>query len=432
MNILLTGATGFLGRHIAARLQADGHRLRCAVRAPPSAARADGIDYAAIDFTRATDAADWLPLLAGIDVVINAVGILREHGRQRFDLLHRQAPCALFAACSSAGVLRVIQISALGADAGARSAYHLSKRAADDFLLGLPLGAVVVQPSLVFGIEGASTRLFGMLASLPLIPLPGEGRQQVQPVHVEDVAEAVARLVVAGTDLPRRLALVGPRPLAWRDYLATLRAGLGIRQPARFLAVPPGLVRRAAALAALRRDAPVDAETLAMLERGNVADAAPLTLLLGRPPRPPEAFVPVPLAPLLRSRARLQWLLPVLRTSIALVWILTGIVSLGLYPVEASFALLARAGVPAALRPAALHGAAVLDLLLGVLCFVRRGRRAVWWAQAALILGYTAILSVRLPEFWLHPYGPLTKNLPMLAAIWLLHQLEDETWNTRS
>jgi hypothetical protein len=100
---------------------------------------------------------------------------------------------------------------------------------------------------------------------------------------------------------------------------------------------------------------------------------------------------------------------------------------MGLYPVADSLALLERAGVPQALRSALLHGAAALDLLLGVLTLwpLRpTQRRWLWKAQAALVVGYSAIIAIRLPEFWLHPFGPLLKNLPILAVLWLLHTLE--------
>ena len=126
----------------------------------------------------------------------------------------------------------------------------------------------------------------------------------------------------------------------------------------------------------------------------------------------------------MRVRAQLDWLLPVLRVSIAAVWIVTGILSFGVYPAADSFMLLERAGVPAALRPLALYGAAALDLALGIASLLLRRRRWLWLAQIALILGYTAIITIRLPEFWLHPYGPVLKNLPMLAALWLLLELE--------
>src|SRR5690606_7133405 len=125
-------------------------------------------------------------------------------------------------------------------------------------------------------------------------------------------------------------------------------------------------------------------------------------------------------------QAQLNWLMPLLRISIALVWIVTGIVSLGLFPVEHSYALLARVGIDAGLAPVMLYGAALMNLAIGVAILVVPRRRWLWLLQLALILGYTAIITWKLPEFWLHPYGPLLKNLPLLAAIVMLMELEQD------
>jgi hypothetical protein len=99
-------------------------------------------------------------------------------------------------------------------------------------------------------------------------------------------------------------------------------------------------------------------------------------------------------------------------------------VSAGLYPAQDSLALLARTGITGAAAYVALYGAALLDLAFGVAVLVMRRRRWLWLAQAAVIVGYTVIISVAMPEQWLHPYGPVVKNVPILAAILLLHQLE--------
>ena len=165
-----------------------------------------------------------------------------------------------------------------------------------------------------------------------------------------------------------------------------------------------------------------------MLQRGNTASVADTARVLGHAPRPVDQFIAPGEAAALRLRSRLAWLLPMLRLAVAIVWIVTGIVSMGLYPPASSYELLARAGVPPMLQPLALYGAALLDLAFGVLTLLplaAHWRRRLWSAQAGLILGYTAIISLRLPEFWLHPYGPLLKNLPMLAVLWLLWILDE-------
>jgi hypothetical protein len=192
------------------------------------------------------------------------------------------------------------------------------------------------------------------------------------------------------------------------------------------VAVPSTLVSLAAAIGSRLPQLPFDRETWGMLQRGNVAPADDTRALLGREPREVEEFIPRGLGVDLRRGAALAWLLPLLRISVALVWLWTAVVSLGLYPVEASFELLARTGLTGPAASLALYGAALLDLAFGVASLAMRRRRRLWLAQIVLVLGYTAIISVRLPEFWLHPYGPVLKNLPLLAVLLLLWTLDDD------
>lgn len=423
MHILVTGANGFIGRRLVDSLRAAGHTVVEGMRRTSNApATVDA------DFTRDLDPATWLPKLTGLDAVINVVGILREHGAQTFELVHAQAPRALFTACAAAGVRRVVQVSALGADRGT-SGYFRSKRDADEYLAQLPLDWTIVQPSLVFGVGGASARLFTMLASLPIIPLPGGGRQQVQPIHIDDLVRAITALVPRYDLAHRRVALVGPQALTLREFLARLAHAIGVPRP-RFLTIPLSFMRTLAAVAQLSPRSLLDRESLAMLEAGNTADPADTCELLSGPPRPVEQFIAGDARGFIAQHARLEWLLPLLRWSIALVWIWTGIVSLGLYPRADSLALLARTGITGPLAEIALYGAAVLDLAFGASILLLRRRRWLWLAQFALIVAYTVIITIELPEFWLHPYGPILKNLPLLAGIAVLYSLEDRRWNT--
>jgi uncharacterized protein YbjT (DUF2867 family) len=397
VKVLIAGATGFIGARLAAALRSRGHEVSAAARP-------------AVDYSRALRVEDWSKLVAGMDAVVNAVGILRERGTQTFDRVHDAAPRALFSAGKACGVRKVVQISALGADHAARSRFHLSKKRADDFLAALPLDWVIVQPSLVFGPGGASARWLAMLAALPWVPLPGAGTQRVQPIHIDDLTELLVRVVEDASIKRRVIAAVGPRGVSLREWLEQLRAQMGFR-PARFVRVPLRMV-------------PMGRETLGMLERGNTAPADGTIALLGRPPRDIVAFIPDGKGAALR--ARLDWLLPVLRGSVAVVWIWSGAVSFGLYPAAESLVLLERAGVGGVLGPPVLYGAAALDVAFGVATLLmRRGRRWLWRAQLATIVAYSAIVALRLPELWLHPFGPLIKNLPMLAAIVLLLHLEE-------
>ena len=107
------------------------------------------------------------------------------------------------------------------------------------------------------------------------------------------------------------------------------------------------------------------------------------------------------------------------------MWFIAGIVSLGPYPVQDSLALLRSIGVSPALAPLLLFGSAALDLLLGLLTLLPRRPRGLWSAQIALVLVYTLIITVELPHLWLEPFGPIAKNLPILALLLLLQQLEE-------
>jgi uncharacterized protein YbjT (DUF2867 family) len=430
MRILLTGASGFIGQHLLQALLAEGHELVCAVRRARKSSD-PRLSFIHADFTHDTDKSVWLARLSGIEAVINTVGIFRESGAQTFEKLHVQTPRALFAACAeSHEVHMVVQLSALGADAQADTAYHLSKKAADDYLASLPLRAAIVQPSLVYGSDGASARVFKALASMPFAVRFGDAPQLVQPIHVDDVVAAIVALLrrrlyldAEGAGTAQRIALVGPEALPFTDYLAALRRAMGMGR-LRVLRLPGIIARGLARIGRWLPGSLLDPEALRMLERGNTDDPGPTLRLLGRPPRPIASFVLDACAE--RARAKLDWLLPVLRISIALVWIATAIVSAFVYPVAESYGLLARTGIPPELRPLMLYGASAFDMALGLGILFLKRRRWLWLAQLGLIGFYTVVIAYKLPEFLVHPYGPLTKNLPMLAAIWLLYQLEDE------
>lgn len=405
MNILVLGASGFIGGNAADALEAAGFSVRRGARPE-------------FDFRRRDHPEEWRPKLTGIDVVINAVGIIRDRGDESFDAIHVRGPLALFEACAAAGV-KVVQISALGADEAAVSAFHRSKKQADDALLALGVPCVILQPSLVYGPGGNSARLFTQLAALPITPVPGDGRQRVQPVHIDDLCAAVVAVISAGKFTGTRIPVVGPEAVMLRDFLSALRRSLGLGR-AHFLPIPLALVR----LGARTGTGLLDPDTLGMLERGNTGDPAPLHALLGHAPRPTEQFIDRRSREATRTMARLEWLLPLLRIAIAAVWITAAFVSAFFYPVEDSLALLAATGITGPMAGVALYGAAALDLVLGIATLVMRRRRWLWIAQIILILAYTAIITVYLPEQWLHPYGPVVKNLPMLAAILLLYQME--------
>lgn len=273
MKILLTGASGFLGSNIAFALTAAGHQV-----IPVS--RRHGIDLSTMQ-----NPADWLPHLEGVDAVINSVGIIGERGSQRFDVLHTQAPVALFHACTEAGVRRVIQISALGADKSAFSAYHLSKRAADDCLRKLDIEWFVLRPSLIYGKGGKSSELFMRLAALPIIPVLGDGLYTVQPVHITDVVATVLQCL-SSVATKQTLDIVGREAITFAEWLQHMRQAQG-RSNAKLVHIPFAIARCAAQLG--KYFSPMlHPENLRMLQQGYSSDVTPIAHFLGRLPLPVE------------------------------------------------------------------------------------------------------------------------------------------------
>lgn len=410
MNILVCGAGGFIGRHLCDALEAASHRVLRGVRA------VHGPNDIAIDYMRDLDADRWLLRLQGVDMVVNAVGILCEGRTAGFDAIHRDAPIALFNACMKAGVRRVVQVSALGGkDAGGMTPYMRTKREADAWLMQSDLDWTILRPSLVVGTDGDSSRFFRAMASLPVIGLPGKGEQCVQPVHVDDLCAAIVRIVESPEYLRKVFDIAGPEVMSYRGMLETYRNAMQLPPPF-WLPVPMALMHASAAVAAYLPQRVFSPETLRMLEEGSVAHAAILERILGAAPRgTKEWFAGIP-SEALRADAVSRWISPLFRSMLAAVWLVTGMLSLGLYPISDSLALLRQVGLEGGAAHAALYGAALLDCVLGMATLLVPGR-LLWRMQFALVATYSAIITVCLPQYWLHPFGPVLKNLPILAML---------------
>ncbi|KRB95885.1 SDR family oxidoreductase [Duganella sp. Root198D2] len=426
MKVLVCGASGFIGTAVAARLAAAGHHVLRGVR---HVERAGDV---AIDYGADLQPCAWLDRLRGVDAVVNAVGIIRENGAASFEALHSGAPAALFAACAEAGVRRVVQVSALGAGQG-DTAYFASKRAADEVLMSLPLEWIILRPALVFGREGGSAAMFCRLASMPLTIAPALGAARFQPLHVDDLADAVVAALDPETPAQRVFDIAGSTAVGYEGMLAAYRSGMGFA-PAPVLRVPAALMALAARAGRSLPAALLTPDNWRMLRagsalaQGDTAGAAATRELLGRAPRAVTDFIPSAEREVFRLRALAAWRASLLRWTLAIVWLATALVSALIYPRAGSLALLAGVGIQGVPAVVALYGAAALDAALGIAC-IMRPRRALWLAQGALILGYSVAIAACLPEYLWHPFGPLLKNLPILAILVILYA-EEKTWTT--
>ncbi|MGL4768324.1 MAG: NAD-dependent epimerase/dehydratase family protein [Formosimonas sp.] len=279
MKVLVCGARGFVGSHIVRSLQQAGHTV---LRGVSRNAQAGEV---AMDFARDTSVEVWLSRLNGVDAVVNAVGILRERRGQPIVPIHSQTPQALFEACAQLGIRRVVQISALGIAHNA-TPYATSKCAADAHLLALNerglLDGVVLRPSIVFGLGGASSQLFLKLAQLPVLIVPSiMTRTQVQPIAVAELAEVVRQLL--GNEVTGVLACAGEQAVRMSDFIGSLRHQMG-KSPDKVLPLPEWLTQLSAKMGDAVPASPWCSDALSLLEHDNVADVAQMTRILGRAP----------------------------------------------------------------------------------------------------------------------------------------------------
>ncbi len=286
MKILICGATGFVGRHLTHALREAGHTVIQAARRPVEPGDI------AVDFRNDTTKEIWLPRLKGISVVINAVGLLRDSPQNSMQKLHAETPAAIFAACAESHVERVIQLSALGVDSGIQATYFSTRLSAEHALqkLPAPLRWLCLRPSVIYGDDGASAQMFRLQAKLPVHALPMGGRQQLQPVHINDICAVVALWLADPNAVNQTVAAVGAEATDMRGMLDSYRQQMGLR-PAWHFSVPAPLVQLVACIGDFIPASPLCSETLTMLCAGNVADAAEFTKLLGRAPRSYREFI---------------------------------------------------------------------------------------------------------------------------------------------
>jgi uncharacterized protein YbjT (DUF2867 family) len=421
MRVLVLGAYGMIGAAVLSRLHRDGHSLLAAGRSITTAKRQFAFaEWIAADFHHLLTVDAWLPLLSGIDAVVNCVGALQSGSRDRLDQIHEHAPAALFAACERAGVRRVVHISAIGAEADAPTEFGRGKAVTEQALRATQLDWLILRPGLVLadGVHGGSAMLVGLAAAPLCTPLMAVNRP-IQIVAAEDVAATVAWAV--RPDSPARLAhdLVHPQALSLREIVSGLRRWLGLAPRPVFVvprALTSAIARCADAAGWLGWRSPARSTAMAQLAQGVTGDPGPWMRDTGIRPQSFDAILARrPATVQDRWFARLYLLKPLAIAGLALFWIATGVIALG--PAYASaLAHLAAADFGAPQAEMLVVGGALFDIVLGLLLLVRRLAKPVLVTMLLATVGYIVAGTVIEPSLWADPLGPLTKILPMLLA----------------
>lgn len=266
--------------------------------------------------------------------------------------------------------------------------------------------------------------LFKAVSALPLVPLIDAGDQEIQPIHISDMVKAVVKLVESSSPIRTDIEMVGPVPITMKDLYSNLRNWLGLGK-ARFFQVPYKPALYGARLIGFLGQTPITEETVQMLRKGNTGSIEPFVARFGFKPNGIErVMADTPAQQSDRWHAGLYFLAPALRLAIAFVWIFTGIISAFVFPIEQSYAMLAQTGIDGIWQPIMLYGAAVTDLLLGVATLFSYRLRLVVLLQISIILLYTIIITLWMPEHWIHPFGAISKNVPLIVATLVMLVME--------
>ena len=291
---VVLGGGGFVGRHIVARLVAAGHRVIVPTRRREDAKHL--IMLPTVDVLEADihDARALESLFAGASAVINLVGILNEDGASTFERAHVELPRKVVAACHTAGVARLLHMSALGADPAGPSRYLKSKAAAEAIVAASGLRWTMFRPSVIFGREDTFLNLFARLSrALPVVVLAAPNAR-FQPIYVEDVAHCFVQSV--GDDLTHdaRYDLCGPAVYTLRELVRYVGEVAGTVRP--IIPLGPGLSRLQATMLEHLPGKLMSRDNLLSTQKDNVCDC-PFPAVFGITPTALEVVAPQYLSP---------------------------------------------------------------------------------------------------------------------------------------
>ena len=292
------GASGFIGRHVVKRLADQGYIVRVAGRDTERAAalRPYGdVGQIVPLYAPVTSAGAVRRAVSGADCVVNLVGILNEQKAGDFERIHHLGAALIATEAAAAGVAHLVHVSAIGATPNAPSLYASSKARGEAAVRAACPGTVILRPSVVFGPEDKFFNRFATMAvRMPVIPIVA-GTTRLQPVYVEDVADAVLKGLICPEACGQVYELGGPEIHTLRalvEYVMT-----ETRRHRRLISVPYWFAVVQARIFEHLPGKLLTRDQLLLLESDNVADGnLPSLSDLGVTPTPIDLVVPSYLA----------------------------------------------------------------------------------------------------------------------------------------
>ena len=288
--VVLVGGSGFFGRHLAQELLARGARLRIACRHPERAfaikplGNLGQVQFARLDMAKP---ARLEAIVAGAHAVVNLVGAFAGD----LDKVQGKGVGTLAATAKAAGASSFVHISAIGADAESTVAYARTKAEGEAAVLAAFPAATILRPSLLFGGDDALLNMFaGLISSLPVLPVFAP-QAKLQPLFVDDAAEAVANaLTDPAAHAGRTYELAGPEVLTMLELNQRIAAAQA-RHPL-LVPLPDAVSAGIAAFTGWLPGAPITPSQWKLLQPGNTASGTyPGCHELGVEPRPLGLFL---------------------------------------------------------------------------------------------------------------------------------------------
>lgn len=418
-RVLVLGANGFIGSHVAAALSGAGWAVRAgARRIIEPARRAPTFDWVVADFAKLTTPQAWAPLLVGMDAVVNCVGVLQNGAGDSTQAAHIDGPHALIEACEAAGVRRLVHISAVGADDGAGTDYARTKAETERMIETSGLDWLILRPSLVVDRAAfGGTGLIRALAAFPLFSPVVGGDQIFRPISLSDLSAAIVAALKPGAPSRQTLDMPGPEPVTMVETVRLYRGWMSLK-PAPVIRVPrivaaPALII-GDLLGRLGWSSPIRTTAIKQMDHDVSGHDSGWAQALGIPSRGFTRFLAeTPASVQDVWHARLWFVRPISILTLGLFWLITGLISFG-PGWDRAVGILHEGGYGRWAGPIAWWGA-LLDVVLGLMLFVRR-----WTARVAIFMclatvGYLTAATLSLPQFWIDPLGPWLKVLPMMA-----------------
>lgn len=385
MKIFILGATGFIGNAVFHALVSE-HDVTIGSRTP-----IDGYDkWRHVDFSRENN---WEEIVGDVDILINAIGVIEGD----YEQIQTKSPLNIFDVCIKNGI-KIINISAVGAEKKDPLIPFLkTKKIADNFLLSYKFSRIIY-PGIVLGKNSQSTRFFAEIAQFPIIPLLD--CKAPPTIHISQLTALIKNVVQKFDSYPSQIFAIS-NPESLERILTTIRGKKAV-----FLKVPFSFFKILFWVFPKASIGIFNKNMMQMLSFISAEDYTPIC---------EEASLKINSYDLRKSNY-----LPMIFAlwSISFIWIWSGISSLMSW--DLSYGFMQEIGANNRYSTLFIFLGSIADIILGFAVFWKGKRKEVLVVQLFFILIYTAILSILAPHYWLHPFGLLSKNIPLIALSFYL------------